>query len=59
MRLGRACTTFECEAHPPEAAAMTFTLAFYLFILPLLVAAGGVAVAYSYGSDRNQLHPGE
>lgn len=40
---------------------MTFTLAFYLFILPLLLAAVGVGVAYWYGAKDNnhRLHPGE
>ncbi len=39
---------------------MTFAQAFYLFILPLLLAAAGAGIAYWYGSkDRNHLHPGE
>lgn len=39
---------------------MTLTQAFYLFILPLLIAAAGGGIAWWYGSrDDNRLHPGE
>ena len=41
---------------------MTAGIAFYLFVLPLVIAAVGAAVAY-YGrtnhNHHNRLHPGE
>jgi hypothetical protein len=41
-------------------AAMTGIEIFAFIALPLLIAAGGVAVAYFYDSGRpRHLHPGE
>ena len=37
---------------------MTFGTAFYLFVLPLAIAAGGALIAY-FSKRRRMLHPGE
>jgi hypothetical protein len=38
---------------------MTGIEIFAFIVLPLLIAAGGAALAYSYGSKNHHLHPGE
>ena len=38
---------------------MTFATAFYLFILPLVIAAVGAGVAYYVRGAKHRLHPGE
>lgn len=38
---------------------MTFGTAFYLFVLPIAIAAAGVIIAYYGRSDSQHLHPGD
>lgn len=38
---------------------MTGIEVFAFIVLPLIIAAGGAAVAYFYRPDTHHLHPGE
>jgi len=55
----RGCGATYVSKVRPQEAAMTGIEIFAFIALPLLIAAGGAAVAYFYDSGDHHLHPGE